>query len=105
MSNTQYRGEKIHHKIHRHAVHHVHRLRSKSESHRKIVSFSIAFVVTLIVFVLWYFLSLPKMLGDYQVKLSENKRLDKNPLNKISNIFNNDENNIDNIEGNNIEIK
>jgi hypothetical protein len=97
MSNTQYRGEKIHHKIHRHAVHHVHRLRGKSDSHKKAVSFTIAFSVTFIVFVLWYFLSLPKIFEDYQVKLSENKRLDKNPLNKINNIFNND--------GNNIEIK
>ena len=78
MSNTQYRGEKIHHKIHRHAVHHVHRLRGKSDSHKKAVSFTIAFSVTFIVFVLWYFLSLPKIFEDYQVKLSENKRLDKN---------------------------
>lgn len=96
MSNINHRGEKLHHKIHRHAVHHVHRLRGKTDSHKKAVSFAIAFSVTFIVFVLWYSLSLPRILENYQIKVSENKRLDKNPLNKIGNIFNN--------EGNNIEI-
>lgn len=105
MSNINYRGEKIHHKIHRHVTHHVHRLRGKSDNHKKVVSFSVALGVTLFVFMLWYFLSLPKILEDYQIKMSENKRLDKSPLNKIKNIFNNSQDNVDINNDNNIEIK
>ena len=62
VTNINYRAEKIHHKVHRHLKHHVHRLREKPERHRKAVAFGIAAAVTLIVFMLWYFLSLPKIL-------------------------------------------
>jgi hypothetical protein len=101
MNNINYRNELLHHKLHRHATHHVHRLRGKSETHRKVFAFSFAFTVTLFVFMLWYFLSLPKILETYQVTKSENERLDENPLNDLRNAFTTTESNIDTT---NIEI-
>ena len=87
MNNTHYRGEKIHHKIHRHAHAHVYSMRQKSDFHKKVYAFSVSFTVTLIVFMLWYFLSLPKILEKYNINKSEAERLGDNPIDKIKNIF------------------
>ncbi len=87
MNNINYRGERLHHKVHRHARQHVHRLRGKSDTHKKVFAFSFAFTVTFIVFVLWYFLSLPKILDTYRINKSETERLDENPVDKFKDIF------------------
>lgn len=87
MNTTNYRRELLHHKLHRHAKHHVHRLRGKSDTHKKVFAFSFAFVVTFFVFVLWYFLSLPKILETYQVRKAENARLNENPVDEFTQIF------------------
>jgi hypothetical protein len=87
MNNINYRNELLHHKLHRHAKHHVDRLRGKSDAHRKVFAFSFAFTVTFIVFMLWYFLSLPKILETYQVTKSENERLNDNPLSELKDAF------------------
>jgi hypothetical protein len=101
--NINHRAEKLHHKVHRHAKHHVHRLRGKSDTHKKVFAFSFAFVVTLFVFMLWYFLSLPKILDAYRVTKSENERLKDSPVDKFKNIFKGENAEIDpNI--NNIEV-
>lgn len=101
--NINHRAEKLHHKLHRHAKHHVHRLRGKSDTHKKVFAFSFAFTVTLIVFMLWYFLSLPKILYIYRVNKAENQRLNDNPVDKIKNIITGDEGEIDTNEDN-IEV-
>jgi hypothetical protein len=85
--NINYRAEKLHHKVHRHARRHVHRLRGESDTHKKIFAFSFAFVVTLVVFMLWYFLSLPKILDTYRVTKAENQRLNDSPIDKFKNIL------------------
>jgi len=100
MSTVNYRNQ-LHHRVHQHARHHVHRLRGKSEAHRKAVAFTFAFVVTFVVFMLWYFLSLPKILETYQVTKSENERVGDNPLDKLTGIFTGQEPDTD---PNNIEI-
>lgn len=104
--NINHRAEKLHHKVHRHAKHHVHRLRGKSDSHRKIFAFTFAFTVTLIVFVLWYLLSLPKILYIYNVNRAENQRLNDNPIDKFKDILTGNVDNVDTSENinNNIEL-
>jgi len=94
MNNINYRNELLHHKIHRHAKHHVHRLRGESDTHKKVFAFSFAFVVTFIVFVLWYFLSLPKILETYKITKSENERLNQEflPINELKDAFTNTNN-------------
>lgn len=101
--NINHRAEKLHHKVHRHAKQHVHRLRSKSDNHRKAFAFSFAFVVTLFVFVLWYFLSLPKIMYVYRINKAENERLNDSPIDKFKNILNGEEGEID-VNINNIEV-
>jgi hypothetical protein len=85
--NINYRAEKIHQKLHRHAKHHVHRLRGESDTHKKIFAFTFAFTVTLFVFMLWYFLSLPKILDTYRITKSENQRLNDNPIDKFKDVL------------------
>ena len=87
MNTINYRRELLHHKLHRHAKHHVHRLRGKSETHRKVFAFSFAFTVTFIVFVLWYFISLPKILETYKISRSENARTPDTSLEKLKKAF------------------
>ncbi len=87
MNNINYRNELLHHKLHRHAKHHVHRLRGKSEAHRKAFAFSFAFTITFVIFTLWYFLSLPKILESYEVTKSENERLNEDIFGKLKNAF------------------
>ncbi len=101
--NINHRAEKLHQKVHRHAKHHVHRLRGKSDNHKKIFAFTFAFTVTLIVFMLWYFLSLPKILYIYRVNQAENQRLNYNPIDKFKDILTGNEVNVD-TNRNNIEI-
>lgn len=87
MNTISYRKEALHHKIHRHARAHVHSMRQKSDTHKKIYAFSVAFILTFMVFMLWYFLSLPKILETYYTNKAEVKRLNDNPLNKFKDIF------------------
>lgn len=87
MNNINYRNELLHHKVHRHVKHHVHRLRGKSDTHKKVFAFSFALTITFIVFVLWYFLSLPKILEAYKINQSEINRLDEKPLEQLKNAF------------------
>ncbi len=101
--NINHRAEKLHHKLHRHAKQHVHRLRGKSDTHKKVFAFSFAFVVTLIVFMLWYFLSLPKILYVYRVNKAENQRLNDDPIDKFKNILKGKDGEIDS-GVNNIEV-
>ena len=102
MSTISYRKEALHHKIHKHAKAHIHSMRQKSDNHKKIYAFSVAFILTLIVFMLWYFLSLPKILEDYRVNKSETERLNDNPVNKLKEVFTGNE--IEDTNINNIEI-
>ena len=88
MSHSNYRKEFLHHKIHKHVKNHVNSVRQKSDNHKKIYAFSVAFIVTSIVFMLWYFLSLPNILNSYQVNKLENERLDINPIEDVKDIFN-----------------
>jgi hypothetical protein len=85
--NINHRAEKIHQKLHRHARHHVHRLRGESDTHKKVFAFTFAFTVTLFVFMLWYFLSLPKILDTYRITKSENQRLNDNPIDKFKDVL------------------
>ncbi len=102
MSTTSYRKEALHHKIHRHARSHIHNMRQKSDTHKKIYSFVVAFILTFIVFMLWYFLSLPKIMNNYYTNKAEMKRLNEKPLNKFKNIFSGK---VTDLDTNNIEIK
>jgi len=100
MNTISYRKEALHYKMHRHAKAHIHNMRQKSDNHKKIYAFSVAFIVTFIVFMLWYFLSLPKILETYRINKSEAERLNDQPLNKFKDIFTNNpvETNTNNIE-------
>ncbi len=104
MNNIHYRGEKLHHKIHRHAREHVHKMRQKSDTHKKVYAFFVSFIVTLIVFMLWYLLSLPKILETYKINKMEVQRLNDNPISKFKDIFKNNEEGDSNSNLNNIEI-
>ena len=103
MNNINNRHELLHHKLHRHAKHHVHRLRGKSETHRKVFAFAFAFIVTFMVFMLWYFLSLPKILDTYRINKSENERLNESPLDDLKGVFTGKEA-LEDMDTTNIEI-
>ncbi|MEN9604665.1 MAG: hypothetical protein RJB39_350 [Candidatus Parcubacteria bacterium] len=81
--------EKWHHRLHRKARHHVHRLRQRPDHHKQIIAFSFAFVCTAVVFVLWYFFSLPRIFNEYKVNQAENARLERsaNPLDDLKTKF------------------
>ena len=68
--------ERWHIRLHRKAKHHVHRLRKKSDNHKDLVAFGVAFSLTLIVFIGWYFISFPKIMNSYYVNQRENTALD-----------------------------
>ncbi len=87
MSTISYRKEALHHRIHKHARAHIHNMRQKSDTHKKVYSFLVAFILTFMVFMLWYFLSLPKILETYRTNKAEVERLNDNPLNKFKEIF------------------
>lgn len=81
--------EKWHQKLHRHARHHVHRLRKKPDHHKKAVAFGVSFGVTAVVFVLWYFLSVPIIMNEYRVSRDENNRLreSSNPIDDFNAMY------------------
>lgn len=81
--------EKWHHRLHRKAHHHVHRLRQKPDRHKEVIAFSFAFVITAVIFSMWYFFSLPKIFADYNSTRAENDRLDRsvNPLNDFNQMY------------------
>ncbi len=82
--------EKWHHKLHRHAQHHVHRLRQKPTHHKQVVAFAISFSVTAFVFVLWYVFSVPRIMQSYQTAQKQNSRLEvsANPIEEIKDMYN-----------------
>lgn len=82
--------DKWHHRLHRKAHHHVHRLRQKPDRHKEIIAFSFAFVITLVIFVMWYFFSLPHIFADYKRTQAENARLQEtaNPLTDLKDRYN-----------------
>ena len=68
--------ERWHIRLHRKAKHHVHRLRKKSDNHKDLVAFGVAFSFTLVVFIGWYFISFPKIIDSYYTNKKENSALD-----------------------------
>lgn len=82
--------EKWHHRLHRKAKHHVHRLRQRPDRHKEIMAFSFAFTITAVIFVMWYFFSLPSIFADYNRTRAENDRLDRsaNPLTDLKTMYN-----------------
>jgi len=81
--------EKWHIRLHRKARHHIHKLRKRPDHHKDIISFCVAFCVTLVVFIGWYFISFPRIIQSYEVTKKENSALDisTNPLQNIKNSF------------------
>lgn len=72
--------EKWHIRLHKKAKHHIHKLRKRPDHHKDIISFSVAFFVTLIVFIGWYFISLPRIIDSYKTTRKENTALDRSIL-------------------------
>jgi hypothetical protein len=81
--------EKWHHKLHRKAKHHVHRLRQKPEHHKKAVAFGVSFGVTAIVFLFWYFITVPQVMHDYRVDRDQSARLREstNPVDDFKSMY------------------
>lgn len=81
--------EKWHQKLHRHARHHVHRLRKKPDHHKRAIAFGVSFGVTAVIFVLWYFLSVPMIMNEYRVSRDENNRLREsaNPIDEFNAMY------------------
>lgn len=79
---TDFVYEKWHQRFHRKARAHVHKLRQRPDHHKKAIAFTVAFTVTLIVFIFWYFFSIPRIFREYQVIRDQNERLDieENPF-------------------------
>ena len=76
--------DKWHVRLHKHVRHHIHKMRKRPDHHKDIISFTVAFIVTAIVFTGWYFISLPKTLALYELNKKENNALNKgNPLQEI----------------------
>ncbi len=88
-STENFIAERWHHRLHRRARHHVHKLRQRPNKHKEIMAFSFAFVITAIIFVLWYSFSLPKIFGEYYRTRAENERLDRsaNPLTDFQSMY------------------
>lgn len=81
--------EKWHHRLHRKTKHHVHKLRARPDHHKKVVAFSVSFVITAVVFGLWYVFSIPRILQDYRVTQMQNERLGQtiNPVDDIKQMY------------------
>ena len=83
MNIKEYRREKIHHRVYRH----IHVLRSKPEHHKRAIALTIAIVFTLFVFMIWYFISLPKIMESYKINQNEIKRVENKTFNDIKSFF------------------
>ncbi len=81
--------EKWHHRLHKKARHHVHKLRARPDHHKKAIAFSVSFVVTIVVFGLWYVFSMPRIFEDYRVTQAQNERLGEtiNPLDDMKQMY------------------
>lgn len=81
--------EKWHHRLHKKARHHVHKLRTKPDHHKKAVAFSLSFVITATVFVLWYIFSVPRIFQDYRTTQMQNARLGEeiNPIDEMKDMY------------------
>ncbi len=88
--------EKWHIRLHKKARHHIHQLRKRPDHHKDIISFAIAFFVTLFVFIGWYFISFPRIIQSYKTTVKENSALDisANPLERIQKGFKLEDSNI-----------
>ncbi len=73
--------------IKHHIKHHIERMQGKSKTQQHAVALSIAIVFTLFVFVLWYFISLPEILRNYEINKSEVKRLNSSPIDNFKDRF------------------
>lgn len=73
------RHHAFHHKVKTHVLRHVHRLRQKPDHHKRIIAFGTAFSITAVIFVCWYYFSLPRIMSMYETNVEENKRLNRNP--------------------------
>ena len=81
--------ERWHHKLHHKAKRHIHKLRQRPDRHKEVVAFSFAFLITGIIFSMWYFFSLPKIFAEYNRSRAENERLDRsaNPLTDFKQMY------------------
>lgn len=81
--------EKWHHRLHKKARHHVHKLRAKPDHHKKAIAFSLSFVITATVFVLWYIFSVPRIFQDYRTTQMQNARLGEeiNPIDQMKDMY------------------
>lgn len=86
-----------HIRLHKHARRHLHKLRKRPNHHKDIISFFAAFLVTLVVFIGWYFISFPKIIESYKMIRKENSALDisSNPIENIKNTLNTQSPNIE----------
>ena len=75
-----------HIRLHRHATHHVHKLRKRPDHHKDVIAFSVAFIVTSIVFTGWYLFSFPRIIDSYKLNRKENSALgvSSNPFTGVS---------------------
>ncbi len=74
-----------HIRLHKKAKHHIHKLRKRPDHHKDIISFFFAFIVTLCVFIGWYYISLPRIIDSYRVIKKQNAALHSstNPFTEI----------------------
>ncbi len=69
----------FHHKLKAHVHRHVHKLRQRPDHHKRAIAFSVAFTCTAIVFGIWYFFSLPRIISSYKINVEQSKRLNRSP--------------------------
>jgi predicted PurR-regulated permease PerM len=72
--------DRWHIRLHKRIKHRVHKLRKRPDHHKDAIAFSIAFLVTVLVFMGWYFVSFPNILNSYKTNKKEST-----VINEISN--------------------
>lgn len=90
--------DKWHIRLHKRAKKHIHSLRKRPDHHKDIISFTVATIVTILVFIAWYFISFPKIIDMYQVNKKESyiNNSFSNPFNKLKDGLNsNNQNSLD----------
>lgn len=102
-TETTGRHHAFHHKVKTHVHRHVHKLRQRPDHHKRAIAFSVAFVLTAMVFGIWYFFSLPRIISSYKINVEQSKRLNRSPnvIQGFNNIYNaklNKANAVDSIE-------
>ncbi len=63
----------IHRHIHEKVKKHIYHTRTKSNKYKQIYAFTISFVFTLCIFIIWYVFSFPKIIESYNLERKQSE--------------------------------